>query len=554
MSSLFIDVTTLPDGPYGFAQLMFLFVAYGYVLMVSSGMISDGSELLLLVPSLAGVVGSIVLPVLGAVPDGAIVLFSGMGPNAQSQLSVGVGALAGSTIMLLTIPWCLSVLAGRVNVNNDGSTNYRGRPKLAPENEFSLTKSGVGLGHNVHVGAWIMIGTSLTYLILQGPGVFFLGETDAEVARHESLWSLGGLIICLGLFVMYLWYQFKVAHSEDQTNTFNELRSRVVSDAIEMGEISLFGAMSEELEAGIKNRPSETSSLVNKDASVGRLERVLRPFFSKYDRDRNGSLSTDELSLIFKDMGENLPVAVLNNRFKKFDKDGSGSIDFAEFVEGTYDLLSNSAEIRSLYAAKGVLNRTASMESSPSKDRKEDEEDEEEEEEMPEEFAALSPEEQQYRIKIRSAYMMGLGTFLVLLFSDPMVDVLNEIGVRLNINPFYVAFVLGPLASNASELIASFNYAAKKTPKSISISLATLEGAACMNNTFGLSIFMYLIYAQGLAWEYLAETFVILFVQICVGIFAIIKNTHTPLDALLILSLYPLSMIICAGLEHIGWN
>lgn len=68
-------------------------------------MISDGSELLLLVPAVAGIVGSVVLPVLGAVPDGAIVLFSGMGDDAQNQLSVGVGALAGSTIMLLTIPW-----------------------------------------------------------------------------------------------------------------------------------------------------------------------------------------------------------------------------------------------------------------------------------------------------------------------------------------------------------------------------------------------------------------------------------------------------------------
>lgn len=68
-------------------------------------MISDGSELLLLVPAVAGVVGSVVLPVLGAVPDGAIVLFSGLGDDAQEELSVGVGALAGSTIMLLTIPW-----------------------------------------------------------------------------------------------------------------------------------------------------------------------------------------------------------------------------------------------------------------------------------------------------------------------------------------------------------------------------------------------------------------------------------------------------------------
>jgi hypothetical protein len=37
----------------------------------------------------------VVLPVLGAVPDGMIVLFSGMGPNAQEGLTVGVGALAG---------------------------------------------------------------------------------------------------------------------------------------------------------------------------------------------------------------------------------------------------------------------------------------------------------------------------------------------------------------------------------------------------------------------------------------------------------------------------
>lgn len=68
-------------------------------------MISNGSELLLLVPAVAGIVGSVVLPILGAVPDGAIVLFSGMGDDAQEELSVGVGALAGSTIMLLTIPW-----------------------------------------------------------------------------------------------------------------------------------------------------------------------------------------------------------------------------------------------------------------------------------------------------------------------------------------------------------------------------------------------------------------------------------------------------------------
>ena len=95
----------------GNSGLVYLFFSYGAFLFYASNLISSGSELLLLVPSLAGLVGSCVLPVLGAVPDGAIMLFSGMGPidEVQETLSVGVGALAGSTIMLLTIPWAMAI-------------------------------------------------------------------------------------------------------------------------------------------------------------------------------------------------------------------------------------------------------------------------------------------------------------------------------------------------------------------------------------------------------------------------------------------------------------
>jgi hypothetical protein len=82
---LFIDVKNLPDTGYGLFQVCFLGLIYGSFLMYGSNMISDGSELLLLVPNLKGLVGSVVLPVLGAVPDGCIVLFSGFGPDAQRK-------------------------------------------------------------------------------------------------------------------------------------------------------------------------------------------------------------------------------------------------------------------------------------------------------------------------------------------------------------------------------------------------------------------------------------------------------------------------------------
>jgi len=62
----------------------------------------------------------------------------------------------------------------------------------------------------------------------------------------------------------------------------------------------------------------------------------------------------------------------------------------------------------------------------------------------------------------------------------------SEIGTRTGIGSFYIAFVLAPLISNASELIATYNYACRKTEKSISISLTALQGAAVMNNTLVL--------------------------------------------------------------------
>merc|ERR1719331_1795488 len=107
-----------------------------------------------------------------------------------------------------------------------------------------------------------------------------------------------------------------------------------------------------------------------------------------------------------------------------------------------------------------------------------------------------------------------------------MVDVMANVGKRVGVPPFYVSFILAPLASNASELIASLNYAAKKTKKTITVSLSALEGAACMNNTFCLAIFMALIYFKKLAWKFTAETISILVVEVCIGIVASFKTMN----------------------------
>jgi len=183
----------------------------------------------------------------------------------------------------------------------------------------------------------------------------------------------------------------------------------------------------------------------------------------------------------------------------------------------------------------------------------EEEEDEEEEEEVPEDLANLPPKQQKRRILWRSTWMMGLGTIIVLLFSDPMVDVLSELGVRIHVPPFYVAFILAPIASNASELIASMNYAQKKTKKSITISLSALEGAATMNNSFCLGLFLILIVARNLVWEFSAETISILIVELCLFGMSF-KKTHNLIDAVIIVSFYPISLFLVIMMEYGGLN
>lgn len=75
-------------------------------------------------------------------------------------------------------------------------------------------------------------------------------------------------------------------------------------------------------------------------------------------------------------------------------------------------------------------------------------------------------------------------------------------------------------------------------------------GAALMNATFVLFIFLLLIYVKRLAWTFSAETIAILVVQSVVGLMALSKSQNL-WSALLILGLYPFSLGLVYVLENI---
>lgn len=553
---------TLPSidpSTVGGTGLVWLLFSYGYVLYYASNLISEGSDLLLLVPSLAGLVGGVVLPLLGAVPDGAIMLFSGLGDveKAQETLSVGVGALAGSTIMLLTVPWGLSVYYGRVDFSGpDMLPNYKGNPKLKEAGLCdSMSTTGVSLTREIHHGAKMMMATTIPYFIIQVPAFFLTGDRET-VSEGEHYWAMAGFILCMFFFALYMYTQVKMSN-----DTAHKLRRMaVIKESLKKGAMSLSGALEDQVKlmekeelqrvasSCILNECSQLNPVAPNGASdevVEFLKGILGEAFHGYDQDSDGTLSKKEFSLFLTDFHEKITPVDLDAVFSQFDQDGNNTIDYNEFIGACYVIITheqNSTPVTSDSEGSATMVNNIFHDEGG---------DAEEEEEVPEDLTSLSPEAQQRAIKRRAFFMLFIGTALVLLFSDPMVDVLSELAERTGVPPFYVSFILAPLASNASEVIASQYYAAKKTRKTITVSLTALEGAASMNNTFCLSIFMALIYFRGLAWQYSAETISIILVQFGMGFMAL-KGKMSVFTAGFVMAVFPLSVMFVALLEYLG--
>ena len=316
---------------------------------------------------------------------------------------------------------------------------------------------------------------------------------------------------------------------------------KMTGAALAKGQISLAGVFFQELKANNVENNVETDSLLAKDNS--RLRKFLKQKFHQFDKDNSQSLDTFECNTLFREFGE--PPSRFNELLQKMDKNSDGVVDFEEFYGGMRDYLADTMKKSNYGTANGgpkAINDDADAGGDEGAGG-----DDDDEEDMPDDIAKMaSVEEQQHAIKVRSLYMMTVGTLVVLLVSDPAVDVLSSLGDRMGVPGFYVSFLLAPMASNASELIAAYNYARKKTRGSISVSLSTLEGAGIMNNTFCTGIFFLVIYMNAtIAWTFSVETLAIIIVQLIVMLVSQ-KKIMTLFDASVVLSLYPLSLVFIA--------
>jgi Ca2+/Na+ antiporter len=247
---------------------IFLTGAYGFLLLKGANLISDGSELLLEVLD-PGLIGGLVLPILGALPDSAMIVMSGLGGTVQQaneQVAVGIGTLAGSTIMLLSIAWGGSLWVGRCDLDARGLARDR---KLSKEREFDFFRTGVTTDEATPYNAYIMMVSAFLYLSPQIPA--FLGRA------HDPFAALVGGILCSIGLGCYCAYQVIVPELQKRKkaaahNKF--VRANAIKCAMTVA--------------------SAVGGNALLDASGGINQDTLRKIFVKFDVECNGTLDKDE--------------------------------------------------------------------------------------------------------------------------------------------------------------------------------------------------------------------------------------------------------------------
>ncbi|KAH8518861.1 hypothetical protein H0E87_000644 [Populus deltoides] len=180
---------------------LFLIAVYEYMLFHGEGYLASGGKKIFRILG-PGVFGASAFQVLGALPESLILLASGLlntREAAQESVSTGVGLLAGTSILLLTILWGTCVIVGSIQ-----SSSSISEPTISNTSRSRLlswfTEFGVTTDLATSYTARIMGLSVIPFLILQIPKVF-----NSNSGEHLTI--LISLVVSVASLLIYFFYQ-----------------------------------------------------------------------------------------------------------------------------------------------------------------------------------------------------------------------------------------------------------------------------------------------------------------------------------------------------------
>ncbi|XP_060209295.1 sodium/calcium exchanger NCL-like [Lycium barbarum] len=499
---------------------VFLILVYGYLMFLAATYLSSGSELLLEILG-PGLIGGLFLPVLGALPDAMLILVSGISGStaaAQSQVSVGMGLLAGSTVMLITVIWGTCCIVGKCDIQNSVAVDMK------DTKGFSLTGSGVSTDIWTSHAAMIMAVSVTPFLVVQLPQLL-----HSTSGRHLAV--LMALIISLTLLVSYCVYQVFQPWIQSRRLAYIK-HKHVISGVLKRLRMRALGRLCT-------------------DQGAPNVE-VLEKLFEAIDENDDGYLSRGELKALV--VGMRLEEINLNEcdavekLMKDFDTSHDQRVELSEFIAGVSKWLNEArgSKVPSPEAGPDTMKYLGDLHEETRREHYflGDQSDENVE-------AVENPRS----ITIKAVLLLLLGTVIAAVFADPLVDAVNNFSSATSIPSFFISFIVLPLATNSSEAVSAIIFASRKKLRSASLTFSELYGAVTMNNLLCLSVFLALVYIRGLTWDFSSEVLVILIVCVVMGVFASVRRTFPLWTSFLAFLLYPFSLVLVYVLDYkFGWS
>ncbi|KAL1813043.1 hypothetical protein ACET3Z_023108 [Daucus carota] len=500
---------------------LFLILVYGYLMFLAATYLSSGSELLLEILG-PGIVGGLFLPILGALPDAMLILVSGLSgtvETAQAQVSVGMGLLAGSTVMLLTVIWGTCVVVGKCDIEDSVARDGK------DTKGFSLVGSGVTTDIWTCYAAMIMALSVIPFIVVQLPQIL-----HSTSGRHLAV--LIALIISVLLLISYCAYQ--VFQPWIQRRRIDYAKHRhVISGVLKHLKMRAIGRL-------LTNRGEPNREVIDK-------------LFKAIDTNHDTYLSASELRALivgirFDEINLNEDDAAAK-LLKDFDTSFDDRIDLEEFIDGIKKWLDEAMGLKAFPEDVVGPESFKHLDRYHEKTKRDhfllgDLSDE-----------AVGDVKDSKWTTIKAVLLLSLGTVIAAAFADPLVDAVDNFSSATSIPSFFISFIALPLATNSSEAVSAIIFASRKKLRSASLTFSELYGAATMNNVLCLSVFLALVYLRGLVWDFSSEVLVILIVCIVMGALGSIRSTFPLWTTSIAFLLYPFSLALVYVLDYkFGWS
>ncbi|KAI3860941.1 hypothetical protein MKX03_001388 [Papaver bracteatum] len=515
---------------------LFLVVVYEYVSYLGERYISMGSELMFKVLG-PGIFGASAFQILGSLPEAILVMATGLYGTkevAQDQVKFGIWLLSGSTIMLLTILWGTCIACGCYDLSSPppltptSSTDHPllSAPALASTTKpLSLTGYGVTIDIETNYTAAIMMFSLIPFVVA-------LPQLWGAPLGHYPV--LIALVFSVSFLVAFIFYQ--VFSPWIQNRRLEYVMSKV------LGKVALGKLLSED---GVPKTP------------------IIKELFHKIDRNKDGFVTPQEIrGLIIGVQFEEVGLKkddFLDNVMEEFDSYADVHIDEDAFVKGISSWLLKTKQSAYKRDRKRRCQRSPNSTNSQVHDATT-----EEEQHLLVNEPSLTTHIVTHKdihvfenvvwtfIKAVSLLVLGIG--VLVLSADPLIESIQNFSNAANIDPFIFSFVVLPIAVNYREAMSAIKSARHKKQHSASLTLSEIYTAVFMNNIVGISITLVMVYAQGLAWDFAAEVFVVVTISISMGFIGLRCKTLRLWTSIVAIFLYFFSLFLLYALINVfGW-